>query len=117
MHVIFSYNLEKDVENIIKSTKSRNNREYTRFQKLYIEKYGEAFDTKKLRRFVEEHVEGNKIDIEREVNFIRDKWVGAEDPFIKRVETIFGINCPHSTINVYLTNNERCTYNVKDNYF
>ncbi|MBI2024768.1 MAG: hypothetical protein HYT03_01585 [Candidatus Harrisonbacteria bacterium] len=117
MQLVFYYDLTKDVENFTKSTKSVNRKNYTEFQNLYTKINGENFDVEKIKHFIEEHIKTNKIDVEKEINSIRNKWLKIENVFIERAEKTFGIKYPAGTITVYLTNNERCTYNTQENYF
>ena len=117
MQLVFSYNSERDVENFIKSTESVNRKNYTKFQNMYIKTYVESFDVEKVKHFIKEYIKTNKIDIEKEINLTRARWLKIENLFIERAKKIFGIQYPEITITVYLTNNERCTYNIQENYF
>lgn len=117
MKLVFSYDLAKDVENFIKSTKSVNRKNYTKFQNLYIKNYGENFDSEKVKHFIEGYIKANEIDLEKSKDLIRNKWLEVENSFIEKAEKIFGIEHPAAAITVYLTNNERCTYNTQENYF
>ena len=117
MQIIFSYNIDKDVENIIKGTKSVNNKKPTKFQNLFSEKYGDNFEVEKLKEFIREQDKNSNFDINKEIATVEKKWKIVEPIFIERAKTIFAISYPTLIIVVYLTHNERCTYNIEENYF
>jgi len=117
MKINFSYNITKDVENIINGTKSVNSKKPTKFQKLFTEKYGDNFEAEKVKMFIEEQDKINGFDANKEIVATEKRWEIAEPVFIERVEKIFRISYPAPIITVYLTHNERCTYNIEENYF
>jgi len=117
MQLHFSYDINKDVENIIKSTKAVNNKKLTKFQSLYIQKYSNDFDAANVKVFVEGQNNINNFDANKELFTIEERWKKVEILFTERVEKIFRIVYPVAIITVYLTHNERCTYNIDKNYF
>jgi len=117
MKILFSYDIDKDVENFILSAKSLNNREPTILQKAYARKCGKLVLPDKVRRFILEHIAENKIDMVSEIAKVSKRWSQIEDKFTKRARTIFKVQNPARKIVVYLTTNSRCTYNMKKNYF
>ena len=117
MKIIFSYNIDKDTENIINRTRAVNSKESTKFQNLFTEKYGDNFEKEKVKTFIEEQDKINGFDANKEIVATEERWKIAEPIFIERVEKIFGISYPTPIITVYLTHNERCTYNIEENYF
>ena len=56
-------------------------------------------------------------EVQSQITAREEKWKIAEPIFIERVEKIFGISYPAPITTVYLTHNERCTYNIQENYF
>ena len=44
-------------------------------------------------------------------------WLAVQEEFINRTEKIFGIKYPYEKVTAYLTTNDRCSYNTKENYF
>ena len=117
MKIIFSYNIDKDVENIINGMKAVNSKKPTKFQNLFTEKYGDNFEAQKVETFIEEYDKTNGFDANKEIVAVEERWKTVESIFIERVEKIFGISYPLPTITAYLTHNERCTYSIKENYF
>lgn len=115
MKITFSYSLNKDVENFIKSARSVNNKNFTKLQEVYIEKFGKDFDTAKVKSFIESYNKESKIDFDATIAEIDKKWRTIEGEFIRRAENIFGVY--PSDILAYLSTNSRCTYNTEQNYF
>jgi GrpB-like predicted nucleotidyltransferase (UPF0157 family) len=117
MKLQFAYNLDKDIENFINGTRAVNSKKPTKFQTLFSEKYGDNFEKEKVRTFIEEQDKINSFDANKEIVATEERWRTVEPIFIERVEKIFGISYPVPIITVYLTHNERCTYNIEENYF
>ena len=117
MELYVAYDIEKDIENIINGTKSVNNKQPTKFQSLFAQKHGNHFEAAKLRIFIREQDEVLGLDIKKGIISVESKWKNIESSFTERVEKIFGTSYPSSKITVYLTHNERCTYNISKNYF
>ena len=117
MKLHFTYNIEKDIENIINGTRAVNSKKPTKFQNLFTEKYGNNFEKEKVKTFIEEQDKINSFDANKEIVATEERWKIIEPIFTEQVEKIFGIPYPVPTITVYLTHNERCTYNIEENYF
>ncbi len=117
MKLHFSYNLDKDVENVINGSRSVNNKKPTGFQLLFAEKNGDILDAEKISAFIEEMDVVSGLDMNKEISVVEKRWENIEAVFIDRVEKLFGISYPSPVIVVYLTHNERCTYNIEENYF
>lgn len=117
MKLHFAYNIDKDIENFIKGTNATNSKKPTKFQISFSEKYGDNFETEKVKAFIEEQDKVSGFDANKEIVAVEARWKNAEPIFIERVEKLFGISYPAPIITVYLTHNERCTYNIEQNYF
>lgn len=117
MKLHFVYDIDKDIENIIRGTQALNSKIPTKFQTAFSEKCGVNFEPEKVRAFIEEQDKQNNLDLSKEIVAIEERWKVVEPIFIERAEKIFGISYPAPVITVYLTHNERCTYNLKQNYF
>lgn len=117
MKLSFSYNVEKDVENFFKAAKSVNNPKSTGLQNLYVERFGENLEAIRVREFIKSYIKENNINVQARAETIRANWLSIENEFVKRIEEIFGIQYPKENIQVFLTTNSRCTYNIKQNYF
>lgn len=117
MKLHFAYNIEKDIDNFIRGTNAVNSKKPTKFQIAFSEKYGGDFELEKVRAFIAERDKETGFDASKEITTIEERWKIAEMLFIPRVEKIFGISYPSPIVTVYLTHNERCTYNIEQNYF
>jgi hypothetical protein len=117
MKLRFAYNIEKDIENFINGTRAVNSKKPTKFQISFSEKYGDNFEAEKVKTFIEERDKINGFNVNKEIVAVEERWKIAEPIFIERAEKIFGISYPVPIITVYLTHNERCTYNIEQNYF
>lgn len=117
MKLHFDYNIDKDIENFINGTRAVNSKKPTKFQIAFSEMYGDNFEPEKVKVFIEEQDKINDFDANKEIVAVEERWKIAEPIFIERVEKIFDISYPAPIITVYLTHNERCTYNIEQNYF
>lgn len=117
MKLQFTYNIDRDIGNIINGAKSVNSREVTKFHQVYIDQYGDVLDVEKLKKFIEEQDELHNLNIGQEIIAAEERWKVIGETFIERVEKLFGITYPTQIITVYLTHNQRCTYNIESNYF
>lgn len=115
MKIIFKYDINKDVENIIKTSKAKNDSSLTQTQLKYVEKYGDQFESKKVKEFIHSISDGAEID--RALLSIQKDWLNIEQPFVEKTEQMFGITYPYPEVTAYLSHNERCGYNTKENYF
>lgn len=119
MNVIFKYDIDKDVQNFINSTKSVNSKTPT---KLFLLFSGESSNSEVIiesdvKHFIEKYIHKNNINILDKVNELQRRWGDIQTESISRLEGIFKIKYPIEEITAYLTTNERCTYNTKENYF
>ncbi len=113
----FKYDLDKDVDNFIAGTRARNNALPTKLQQSYIDKHGPNYTENMVRKFLESFISQTGLDTTKSLESINQNWRKIEKPFIARMEQIFNISYPASKITTYLTTNQRCTYNIQDNYF
>lgn len=115
MKLNFKYDLEKDIENFIKSAKSVNSKKPTGVMQKYIDTYGENFVAENLKKFITEILK--EVDANQIISDITSRWSDIEDEFIVRSEKIFGCSYPVEEVTVFLTTNSRCTYNTIEKYF
>jgi len=111
MKIEFFYDIDKDVENFIKTLKPANDKELAPFHKLYIDKNGESFEPEKIKAFIQKYI--SSTDIAAAISKIEKGWVPIQGQFIERAENIFGIKYPEEKITAYLTTNNRCSYNTR----
>lgn len=119
MNITFKYDIDKDVENFVKSTKSVNSKEPTKLFLLFSGEFDKPTDINELdvKKFVEYYLQKNNINTQEKTDELQKRWDIVEGQSIARLERIFKIKYPANVVTAYLTTNERCTYNTKENYF
>ncbi len=113
----FFYDLDKDVENFLKGTRSKNNPKPTKLQQAYLDMYDPTYTEERVRAFLYAHNQISGFDAQDSVQRIEQNWRKIEPAFFERVEEIFGIQYPIPEISVYLSTNGRSTYNIDGGYF
>jgi len=114
MNLNFAYTIEKDAENFINGTKSINNPVPTKLHELYFAEFGNELDQVKVESFIKKYLEENNINPQERVSGIKTSWTSVEDRFFEKIEKLFGLKYHSSSIDVYLTTNSRCTYNIPE---
>ncbi|MEK7610342.1 MAG: hypothetical protein AAB468_01170 [Patescibacteria group bacterium] len=115
--IIFKYDLGKDTENFIRGTRAKNSSKPTRLQEVYVAQNGTDYDEVKVKEFLESYANEISLDPNKAVKELEESWKKIEKTFLQRIETMFKITYPTSQITAYLTTNQRCTYNIPENYF
>lgn len=113
----FNYDLDKDIENFIYGTRAVNISSPTKLQQKYIDKHGTNYEEQQVREFIKSHISETNLDTEKSVRVVEENWKKIEKEFIPRVEQLFDITYPSSTICVNLTTNQRCSYNIGEGFF
>ncbi len=117
MELLFSYDLQKDIENYKRASRSTNSRTPTEMETRYRAEYGSEFEDHKLEAFVSQLIVEQGLDLSIQTKLISAAWQPIEVEFFKRVELIFGISSPLDQIKVFLTTDSRCSYNIDHGYF
>lgn len=118
MILTFKYNLEEDIRNFFIGSKSLgHNMRPSKKHLLYQEQYGEELTEENLKKFINNYIKENNINIESKIKEFQDSWDKVNDEFLQRCEKIFKINLPCEKIDAYLTVNDRCGYSIVDNLF
>lgn len=117
MQLRFSYDAEKDVENIIRASRSVNSPRPTPFQLLATEGCGGELHPDRLHAFLAQYDEEHRVDREGAVDDAARRWKRVGEAFIARAETLFGMRYPEPFVTAFLTHNERCTYSIEQGYF
>lgn len=113
----FAYDLNKDVENFLQGTRSKNNPKPTKLQQAYLDMYGPVYSEESVRAFLSVHNQTTDFDGLESAQRVEQDWRKIEEVFFKRAEEMFGISFPISEISVYVSTNGRSTYNVEGGYF
>lgn len=117
MKLRFAYDIEKDIDNYQRASKSVNHKTPTKAQALFIAKYGNVFEADLVRKFITEYRETLGMDFEAEAKRVEDGWRPIETEFVARAQIIFGIPLPFETVTGYLTTDSRYAYNIPGGYF
>jgi len=86
-------------------------------QALYIAEYGTGFTDRELETFITKYIATQKLSLSDETERIENAWRPLEQEFLKRVEFVFGIKNSLDTVQVFLTTDTRCSYNIEHGYF
>lgn len=113
----FKYTKEKDAENLIKASRSKNSTKVTRTQAAYIERYGREFTEEHAEVFVVTHAAELGLVMESARTEVELKWRTIEVTFLERLSRIFKSDFSQLQATAYLTLDQRCTYNVPERYF
>lgn len=117
MNLRFSYNIEKELDNLKMVLKSRNHpNEILEIAEEIKNANINIHDDTQLLKFFNEQTAN--LDIDSYIFQITKKWYQIQSEVIHRFEKIFKATIDFGTINVYLTINKRCGYNYsKKKYF
>jgi hypothetical protein len=117
MEVRFTYEVDRDVENFIKSMKTVNSSGLARFHQAFVEQYGAVQDEALVKAYILNFLAQTGVDTAAKVVEISNRWASVAAAFVERAERIFGLKYPVDSVTAYLTTNDRCTYNIAENYF
>ncbi|MDE1874862.1 MAG: hypothetical protein KGI79_02075 [Patescibacteria group bacterium] len=117
MKVTFTYDKARDAWCLLNKGKSSSNSKFpTGVYVRLVERFGNDPDIEKTEKFVGEFIDSLHIDTkERAIGFQRE-WDAVSAEFQRRAEKIFGVSLP-SDVTAYLTVNNRCPYNIDENWF
>ncbi|MEI6345896.1 MAG: hypothetical protein WCO79_01565 [bacterium] len=117
MKLIFQYNKEKDIWCILNKGKSSNNSPIpTKVYEELVATCGENPSADSTSSFVNKYFLDKNIKVNEYIEKYQRDWYSITEKYQKRAESVFGVSLP-SDIVVYLTINNRCPYNIEDNYF
>lgn len=118
MKLNFTYNLDKDIENFFIGKTAVGAREHLSKRQAEYEKiYGPDLDKEKIKKFILDLTAERKINMTDRIEALQKEWNLVNDGFFQKIEKIFGVKLPVEEITVYLTVNDRCSYNPKQYYF
>ena len=114
--VTFQYDFEKDVDNFIRGTQSVNNKRPTKLQEEYETSFGKDFAKQNIESFLRERAGRLGIDFVGTAHELNTNWQKLEDRFVSKCEELFEIEL-EGTVTAFLSQNQRCTYRWRENYF
>ncbi|MBX4199847.1 hypothetical protein KW790_00040 [Candidatus Parcubacteria bacterium] len=113
MTLAIKYSLKKDIENFIKGLSSVNSKVPTKLQEEFTALNGANFSVEAVKNFLKDKVQS--LDLDQKISEILSKWELIEKAYTTRCEELFGISISDSI--GYISLNQRCTYNWRENYF
>lgn len=114
--VTFKYDLEKDAENFIRGLNSVNSSLPTKLKEEYQGVHGVDYAPDKVASFLQNRVQEKGINFDERIQKIKEGWSLVEPIFVSRCEEMFGLQLPEGVI-AYLSQNQKCTYKWRENYF
>jgi len=117
MKLRFEYNKERDIWCLLNKGKSSINSSLPTgvYEKL-VKFSGENPDEIKTSEFIDIYLKENNLDVSNFIENTEKDFKEISGKFMKRAEDIFGLNL-EKEIKVFVTINERCPYNIKENWF
>ncbi len=117
MQLAYVYDREKDVECLLTKGKSSNNSsKATKVYEQLVAAKGDNPAADATNDFINEYLTTNNISVDEWTKKYQEGWSVISDEYQKRAEAIFGTALPHD-ITGLLTVNNRCPYNISENYF
>lgn len=117
MKITFEHNLKKDTQCLLRFGKSSTNSDSsTKIYQQLIKAYGENPTEEMVSEFISNYLIENKIDIDKYIEKYKSEWENISDMFRIRAEEIFKVKIS-GDIKAYLTVNNRCPYNIREDYF
>jgi len=117
MKITFEYNHEKDIWCLLnKGRSSDNSSTATKIYEKLVEDYGENPTKDNVATFIEKYLSGKNISTQDYIVSYQKDWDAISEEYQKKAEAIFQVSLPED-ITAYLTINNRCPYNINDNYF
>jgi len=118
MKLTFKYNLNEDIKNFFGASKSLGHSgRQSKIHLLYQGRYGAELTQENLKKFINNYVKENNIDVKEKIKEFQKSWDKINDEFFKRAEKIFKVQLPTEQVDVYLTTNDRCCLSINDNLF
>ena len=117
MKIHFRYCPIMDIDNFLITLNSKNNSKKTALQVEFNRRYGSDYSKKNLEIFIKNIIQEKNINIEKHVEEIKKEWKIIQSNFFSKVEQIFGPIKDKRPLIIYLTTNQRCSYNIESNYF
>ena len=117
MKLNFTYDRHKDIWCLLeKGPKSINSPFPTGVYKKLIEKVGENPDKEKTSNFIDNYLKENNYNVEKYIKKYQEEQKAISEEFEQIAEKVFGLKL-NRNIKVYLTVNNRCPYNIEENFF
>lgn len=117
MKLAFTYDREKDIWCLLNKGKGSNNSTHpTKVYEELVQSVGENPDREAVSQFIDRYIKENNIDISSYIEKYQKEFDDIFEEFHKIAQRVFGVSLKDD-ITVYLTINNRCPYNIKENSF
>ena len=117
MKVTFQYNKERDMWCLKNKGKASNNDSNpTAVYQSLVARYGEEPTWEDISAFIDAYIAEKNINMEHYLAAYQAEWNAIADQYVQRAESIFGASLQED-VTAYLTINNRCPYNILQNYF
>jgi hypothetical protein len=113
----FAYDKSKDIWCLLNKGKSSDNSPFpTKVYEKLVDEVGDNPSEETTSIFIDKYLFENKYNIAEIIKQYEIDSDKAFEIFIKRAEEIFGLKL-EKEVTAYLTINNRCPYNIGENYF
>lgn len=117
MKVTFEYNQEKDIWCLLNKGKSSINSPYpTKVYEKLEKDFGENPTEDDAKTFTEKFISDNNFSVKDFIEKYQNDWDSISGEYQEIAEGIFKVSLPKNII-AYLTINNRCPYNIENNFF
>jgi hypothetical protein len=99
-----------------KGKSSNNSRFPTKVYEQLVVLYGDNPTEAETATFIDMYISDENVLIKDYIEKYQKDWDEISEEYQRRAEKIFGVSIPENVI-AYLTINNRCPYNIGENYF
>lgn len=117
MHLVFRHDFEKEFLNLQASNRSLNRSHQSDFSKQLEDSGVDINSPESVTEKCREIFSKKGLDVAGKIQFFTRKWEGVEQEAFERLGCLFETDADSSEIAVYLSLNERCSYNSQEGYF
>ena len=115
--ITFAYNKEKDVWCLLNYGKnSTNSPSPTKTYQRLVASFGENPSAENAEIFIEKYISENNINIQKYIIDCQKSWDNISTKYQEIAEKIFKVVLPKD-VTAYITINNRCPYNIENNFF
>lgn len=113
----FAYDKSKDIWCLMNKGKSSDNSSFpTKVYKKMVDEMGDNPSEETTSVFIDKYLAENNYNTAEIIKKFEDDSTKPFETFTKRAEEIFGLKL-EKEVTAYLTVNNRCPYNISENYF
>lgn len=118
MKLNFKYDKEKDIWCLINKGPSSINSPFpTGVYKKFLEQFGDNPNKENISSFINSYLKENNYNVSKFLEKYQKDFSLISEEFYKIAEKIFELSLKDKEITSYLTINNRCPYNIQENWF